>query len=136
MSTADVLHAAVVAHLKATLTTVTVHDGQVPDSPAADGEGRVYPYAVLWGAPGWVPVDARSLDGTAGGALTWPCPVTVAAGAPAWALQAVTLVRAALDGYRTPGGQLREEPGSPPLRVDDTTTPRRWYVPLAFRLGI
>lgn len=135
MNPAD-LFAAVVARLQAAAPTVTVFEADVPTSPPADGNGRVYPYAVVWGAPGWIPDAARTIDGDAHGALDWPCPVTVAAGDPAWCLAAYQLVRQALDGFHITGaGPLREQTGTPPMTRDRDTTPARWYVPAIFRIG-
>lgn len=135
MNPAD-LQAAVIARLQAQVPTVVVHDALVPDDPAADGSGRVLPYAVAWGTAGWTPDQARTLDGDAHGALTWPCPVTVAAGDPTWCLRAAHAVRGALDGFHIDGaGFLREQPGTPPMTRDRDVTPVRWYVAFTFRIG-
>jgi hypothetical protein len=127
------LHATTATQLR-TIDSVTVFEGQVPSAPPADaGTGRVYPYVVLWGAPGFTPEEARNLEGDADGGLEWPVQVTVAAGDLTWCLGAVGLVRAALDGFRVPGGRLAEELGGPGVQVDEDTRPVRFYVPLFFR---
>lgn len=131
------LHAAVIARLQAAgIADFEVYDADVPSAPPADGAGRAYPYAVAWGAPGWTPNEARTLDGDAHGALQWPEPVTVAAGSPGWCLAAAQAVRDALDGFHIDGaGFLREQPGTPNMQRDPDTTPPRWYVPMTFRIG-
>ncbi|MCV2395924.1 hypothetical protein OEB99_16535 [Actinotalea sp. M2MS4P-6] len=135
MNPAD-LHAAVVARLTTEIATISVHDADVPGSPPADAKGRVLPYAVVWGSAGWAPEEARTVDGDAHGALSWPCPVTVAAGDPTWCLRAAAAVRAALDGYLITGaGILREQPGTPSMDRDPNVTPTRWFVPFTFRIG-
>lgn len=125
------LHAVVLAALEA-IPHVAAHDGRVPKDLPADSDGRVFPYAVLWGSPGHTPVEARNLEGDADGALEWPVQVTVAAGDITWCLAACAEVRAALDGLRFHGGVLHEEPG-PGVRSDDDATPPRFYAPLLFR---
>lgn len=129
-----VLHDALVEHLR-TLTSVSVFDGTVPDALPADAAGRVYPYVVAWGAPGWVAEELRRLDGDAHGALEWRAPLTVAAGTTTWCLRAVHLIRTALEGHHlTPGaGPLREVEGTPPVGTDRDASPPRLYVPLTFR---
>lgn len=129
------LQAAVKAQLEAAVPTIDVHEGQVPDNPAADGSGKVLPYAVIWGSAGWVPAEARSVTADADGALTWPCPITVAAGDPIWCLRAAHAVRTALDGFRIDGDVLYEQPGTPPMTRDKDPVPPRWYVPFTFRIG-
>ncbi len=135
MNPAD-LHAAVIARLRATVPALTVYDANVPSAPPADAAGRVKPYAVVWGTAGWTPEEARTLDGDAHGALTWPEPVTVAAGDPSWCLAAAHAVRGALDGYPlADAGILRELEGTPAMRRDPDTTEPRWFVPFTFRVG-
>jgi len=131
----ETLYAAVVARLKAQVPTVDVHEAQVPDAPTADGSGRVLPYAVVWGSAGWTADQARSITLDADGALTWPCPITVAAGDPIWCLRAAHAVRTALDGFRIDGDVLYEQAGTPPMTRDADPTPPRWYVPFTFRIG-
>lgn len=135
MTSPATLHAALVAVLDA-LPTVTAYDGQVASAPPADAlTGKVYPYAVAWGAAGWTTDEGRTLDGDADGALEWPAPVTVAAGDVGWLLGAVDLVRAALEGrVLVPGaGPLREDPGTPSAQKSPDIAPARWFVPLIFR---
>lgn len=136
MTPAD-LHALTLARLRG-LTTVTVHDSEVPANPAADPAGRVYPYAVLWPAPGNVPDEARNLEHDPAGGLTWDARVTVASGDPTWTLQAVTLVRARLEGWRPRPGSLMSEVnlGGGTIQKDTDTTPPRWFVPLQFRTNL
>lgn len=132
MATAEALHAGVFAALDA-LTTVAAYEGSVPDDPPHDAEGRVYPYVILWGAPGHIDPEGRTLDGGADGALAWRPQVTVAAGDITWLLQAVDLVRAALDGLEPAAGTvLREEPVDVPVTKDPALKPDRWFVPLFF----
>lgn len=129
------LHTALLERLR-TLTTLRVFDGDVPTSPPAEpATGRVYPYAVAWGSPGYTPEEARGLDADADGGLAWPVQVTVAAGDLTWCLHAVHLVRTALDGHvLAPGaGVLVEDEGTPGVQPDRDTTPLRWFVPLTFR---
>lgn len=133
--TPEEFHTATLARLQG-LTTITVYDGNVPDHPAADpATGHVYPYVVLWPVPGRVPAAARNLENDAGGALTWDARVTLAAGQPAWVLQALPLVRARLEGWRpTPWTSLWEvDSGGVSVMRDEDVTPHRWYVPLTFR---
>lgn len=131
------LHAALLTRLDA-LPSVTAYDGQVPSAPPADEDGRVYPYVVLWPSAGTTAEEARRLSGDAHGAIDWPVALTVAAGTPTWCLQAVALVRAAVEGWTPPGaaGPLREEPtgaAAAGAGRDEDTTPVRFFVPLAFR---
>lgn len=130
------LHAAVIARLKAAgIADFEVYDSDVPSAPPAADDGRVYPYAVVWGSAGWTPDEARSITVDAAGALTWPEPVTVAAGSPTWCLDAARAVREALDGYRIGDDLLYEQPGTPNMQRDPDAKPPRWYVPLTFRIG-
>lgn len=131
------LHAATLARLRG-LTTVAVHDSSVPDRPAADGAGRVYPYVVLWPVPGTTPDEARNLEHDLRGGLTWDARVTIASGDPTWTLQALSLVRARLEGWRpTPWSLLAEVPtGGVTVLEDRDTPPSRWYVPLTFRTSV
>jgi len=133
MTPAD-LHAATLNRLHG-LTTLTVHDSEVPANPAADTRGRVYPYAVLWPVPGNTPDAARNLEHDPQGGLTWDARVTVASGDPTWTLQAIQLVRARLEGWRpVPGSVLGEvDTGGVTVQRDPDTTPARWFVPLQFR---
>lgn len=131
------LHAATLARLRG-LTTVTVHDSEVPANPAADSRGRVYPYAVLWPVPGNTPDAARNLEHDPAGGLTWDARVTVASGDPTWTLQALQLVRARLEGWRIlPGSLLAEvDTGGVTVQRDPDTTPARWFTPLTFRTSV
>lgn len=133
MTPAD-LHAATLARLRG-LSTVNVYDSTVPDSPPADTDRRVFPYAVLWPIPGSVPDAARNLEHDPDGSLMWDARVTVASGDPFWTLQALDLVRARLEGWRpAPGSVLGEvETGGVTVQQDTDTTPVRWFVPLQFR---
>lgn len=130
--TAAELHAVTLA-LLAAIPTVTGYDADVPSTPPAETTtGRVYPYAVLWPSPGGEGPEPSVAD-LAG--LDWTCQVTVAAGDVGWCLQAVGLVRTALDrAVLAPGVVLRDE--TSPLqkvRRDPDVSPPRWYVPLEFR---
>ena len=131
------LHAAALTRL-AGLTTLTVHDSEVPEHPAADSAGRVYPYAVLWPVPGNTPDAARNLEHDPQGGLTWDARVTVASGDPTWTLQALQLVRARIEGWRPAPGSLMWEvdTGGVTVQKDPDTTPARWYAPLQFRTSI
>ena len=134
MTPAD-LHAATLNRLHG-LTTINVHDSEVPANPAADNRGRVYPYAVLWPVPGNTPEAARNLEHDPAGGLVWDARVTVASGDPTWTLQAVALIRGRLEGWHIrPGSLLAEvDLGGVAVQKDDgTTAPARWYVPLQFR---
>jgi hypothetical protein len=131
MAAAATLHTALVAALK-TLPTVRAHDGKVPDDPAHDAAGRVYPYVVAWGNAGHTDPDARTLDGGADGALSWRPQLTVAAGDITWLLQAVDVIRALLDGLDLGGAVLREEPVDVAVTKDPVMRPDRWFVPLFF----
>lgn len=133
MSPAD-LHAATLERLRG-LSTINVHDSTVPDSPSADSDRRVFPYAVVWPVPGSTPEAARNLEFDPGGSLMWDARVTVASGDPTWTLQALGLVRARLEGWRpVPGSVLGEvETGGTVVLEDETTRPVRWFVPLQFR---
>jgi hypothetical protein len=133
--TAADLHAATLTLLR-TIGTVTIHDGKVPPSPAADPSGRTYPYAVLWPSAGFYPsTDADTLCEEPGDELTWPVQVTVAAGDPTWCLQAADLVRKKLNKARlTPrSGLLRQDEVSIPATLDPAVSPARWFIPLLFR---
>ncbi len=126
------LHAAVWAALDA-LTTVTAYDGDVPASPPAGEDGRVYPYAVLWPSPGADPTETPL--GCLPTELDWVAQVTVAAGTPTWCLQATQVVRDALKGLVLAPGASRltdETPRSRTVMRDTDTNPPRWFVPLLF----
>lgn len=135
MTTAETLHAATLARLRA-VPNLTVYDSAVPTTVPADAAGRSYPYAVLWPSAGYRPNEiADDLAGTPDETLDWLTQVTVAAGDVTWVLQAATRVRRALAGaFLTPQtGRLREEPGAPPVSVDPDVKPARFFVPLLFR---
>lgn len=135
MADPGVLHGAVLARLQ-TLTSLTIYDADVDEHPPADEFGRVYPYAVLWANPGWIPEEARGLCLTSQN-LTWDARVTVAAGKSSWILSAIPLVRRALDGFRpTPGCPLTELGGAFEALKDTDTTPARWFTPLTFRTSV
>ncbi len=125
------LHTATLARLK-TLTTLAVYDGDVPPSPPADSQGRVYPYAVLWPASGVAPLE-QAVDAVAVG-TDWMCQVTVAAGDPSWVLPAVQKVRQVLAGWSPAEGAVltEETPRSVTVLRDDDVTPKRWFMPLQF----
>lgn len=133
MSTPTDLAVAVAGRLQ-TITTITTYpDGVVPARPAADANGRVYPYAVLYAGAGARPDEAVAVDAAPGPELTWTCQVTVAAGTTGWCLGAAALVRGALDRARIlPGVLLTETPTGQVVQPDPDTTPTRWYVPLLF----
>lgn len=143
MTTPADLHA-LALHRLAGLTTVTVYDSQVgvlPNGdrrdPAADGDGRVHPYVVLWPSPGWVPGAGRDLEHDAGGSLVWDARCTVASGVPMWTLHAVTLVRARLDNWPIlAGNRLAALEGATDVVPDRDTSPPRWFVPLTFRVHL
>lgn len=129
MTDASVLHPATFALLDA--TTVTAFDGDVPTRPPADAAGRVYPYAVQWPSPGAAAAEQAVTRATG---TEWWCSITVAAGDIGWLLQAVRVVRAALDGATiAPGTTLVDvTPAARTIQRDPDVTPARWYVPLAF----
>jgi len=133
------LHAALVTRLKALQPTnpnLAVFDGDITTTPPAANDGRVWPYAVVWGTPGYTPDEARSITADAAGELAWACPVTVAAGDPLWCLRAAHLIRTHLDGWRIdPDHVLVEQPGTPPLTRDADVQPPRWFVAFTFRTG-
>jgi len=137
------LHALVLDRL-AGLPTVAVYDsevGRLPDGgrqkPKTDADGRVYPYAVLWPSPGWVPGAGRDLEHDAGGSLVWDARVTVASGSPTWTLNAVPLVRARLDNWPIlAGNRLAALEGTTDVAPDRDTSPPRWFVPLTFRVHV
>lgn len=131
------LHAAVLARLQALAPAISVYDGDVPDDPPADGQGRVAPYVVLWPAPGYYPhAEADAVAPAPAGELAWETVVTVVAGTPAWWLDAVPQVRGALVGYQPAphAGPLREEPGMQNAIKDTDTKPARWYSVLRLTL--
>lgn len=128
------LHTALVARLQ-TLPNITLYDGQVPDDvPAEPVTGRVYPYAVVWGAPGFTDLTEMDLGDHAHGALDWPVQVTVAAGDLTWCLRALAEVRSIVEGARLipAAGILHEEPGNR-IETDRSVAPVRFYAPLLFR---
>lgn len=136
MTTPAELHAAVRTILEA-LPTVQAFDGDVPAAPPADEAGRVYPYAVLWPAPGGDRFEP-ALSGPRGG-LVWVAQVTVAAGDPTWCLQATGTVRAALDGVwldDTASPLTDDTPSSRTIARDPDVKPPRWFVPLRFTCQI
>lgn len=137
------LHTALVSRLRSALAgRVTVYDGDVPglkpdgtpnDPPQADGQGRVFPYCVVWSSPGAAPAEAAVHDVSTG--LDWAEQVTVAAGDPGWCLQAVPLVRAAAVGavlVPDAGPLIDETPRSRGVLRDPDAGPPRWFVPLQF----
>lgn len=137
------LHGLVLDRL-AGITSLRVYDstvGVLPDGSRerlpADGDGRVYPYAVLWPTPDWTPGVGRDLEHDAQGALTWDARVTVASGDPHWTLQAVPLVRSRLDNWPVrAGNRLGELEGAVDVALDRDTSPPRWFVPLTFRVHV
>jgi hypothetical protein len=135
VTTPTELHDALLILLR-TIGTVTVFDGDVPDKPTADTSGRVYPYVVVWATPGYYPSDdADTVCAQPGGELTWPVQLTVAAGTPAWCLEAAGTVRAKIAGALLvpAAGPLREDNSAVPVVKDTGTAPPRWYVPLLYR---
>lgn len=135
MTTLATLHAGVLAALRQ-ITTVSVFDNEVPDHPPATADGRVYPYVVLWADPGIRPASSRELEPGSSGDLHWQAVLTVASGDVTWTLDAVSLVRSALDGtVLTPwASPLEEDPTvtSLPVLKDQDITPARHYVQLTY----
>lgn len=133
MTAPATLHAATIALLEA-IPNITVFDGAVEDNPPAVADGRVLPYAVLWPAVGYRPAESRSLETVATVDLRWSARVTVAAGSVAWLLQAVAVVRAALDGQVLGAfsGPLEEDAVEQIVLEDRDVRPFRFYVPLSF----
>lgn len=132
MTTLADLRTAVLAALTG-ITSITVHDGDVPDRPAADSAGRVYPYALLWPDTGFIPAEHQPL-GRVDVGLTWDARVTVAAGTVDWLTTAVPLVRGALAGLvPTPFASPLVELPTTGADIDRGTTPPRFYAPLTFR---
>ncbi|QAY69989.1 hypothetical protein [Xylanimonas protaetiae] len=126
MTSPEALHAALVARLR-TIASLQVFEFQVPDKPAADGQGRVYPYAIVWPGAG-TPGAESSITGAAG--ERWAATVNVAAGDPAWVLPATRLVRATLSMVElAPGVTLTEVPLGAVITKDPDTTPLRWFLP-------
>jgi hypothetical protein len=127
---------AVLALLDA-IANLDVYDGEPTDVPT-DAGGAVNPYAALYGGAGTR--FAGGLDG-ASVDFDWPFQVTAVGGDPNECLWAVDKVCAALlDVQPTVAGRSTwriyqdGEPG--PVRQDPpTVSPRRYYVPLLFRLG-
>lgn len=134
MSTAQALHDALVARLRAA-TTLTVYESDPGVNIPADAAGRVYPYAVVWPAVGFRPEGARDITAAPGPELDWPAQVTVASGSSIWTLKALAPIRAALDGWvLLPGaGPLCEEPLMPDIRPDRDTSPTRYFTALGWR---
>lgn len=133
------MSAELTAALKTLLTTTAMpaYVGDVPAKPPADTTGRVKPYSVIWPSAGYLPDYARTAGGTDAedSGLEWPVQVTVAAGDPAWCLQAAASVRARMAGavLVAGAGPLREESASPAMQKDPDVQPPRWFVPLLWR---
>ena len=132
----EVLVAAVITRLGATLGAAHVFDGEV--NAVMDSDGRAHPYAVVHVSPG----NLHSLD-LAGihDVLDWRFQVTAAGGDPSRARRAIVRVRDALTGHDlvvASGvvGRVVEDPDYQPgpLREDRDVAPSRWYAPLQFRL--
>jgi hypothetical protein len=134
VTTATALHEALVARLRAA-TTLTVYESDPGANIPADGNGRVYPYVVVWPATGFRPESARDITAAGGPELDWPVQTTIASGSTIWTLKALAPVRAALDGHvLIPGaGPLLEEPLMPDIRPDRDTQPTRYFTALGWR---
>ncbi|ACZ29570.1 hypothetical protein Xcel_0531 [Xylanimonas cellulosilytica DSM 15894] len=129
MTAPDVLHTALMTRLRA-ITSLQVFEFQVPDKPPADGQGRVYPYAVVWPGAG-TPGPESTVTGASGD--MWAASVNVAAGDPAWVLPAVTLVRQALSLLTlAPGITLTEVPLGGVVTKDPDVAPARWFLPTSW----
>lgn len=134
MPTALEVHDAVWAKLDA-VANINAYDGEVPNNPPLDADGRVHAYAVLYMSPGRLYAGAlngaqTSLDGTH--------QVTCVGGDATRALWCIDKVRTGLLGSITIAGRvytiraLDEDPGN--VRPDLDKTPPRHYGPVLFRL--
>lgn len=135
MTSETALHDAALALLRA-LPGITIYDSEVDDKPPAFKDGRVKPYAVLWGNPGSFPdAEAAALCDVDSGELAWSCRVTVASGHPRWTLEAAGDVRRQLSKVRLlpTSGLLRAPEGyEPTIQKDPDVKPVRWFTPLIF----
>jgi hypothetical protein len=118
------------------LRIVDGREVQTPPPPIpGDAAGRVLPYAVLYTGAGRD--TALTLGGLERG-LDWTFQVTVAAGYPQHCEHAVDLIREALatpqhiDDLVLSAVDEDFDPG--PMRLDQSVTPARHYLPLLFRL--
>lgn len=126
---------AVLALIQA-VANLNVFDAEVPETPPLDPDGRVHPYAVMWGDIGTRVNSSLALDSAD---MDWPFQVTCVGGDINRCLWAVDKVCAALvDVSPVVAGRsvwpIRQEAAGPdkPIR-DDKVQPPRWYVPLLFR---
>jgi hypothetical protein len=134
MPTALEVHDALWAKLDA-VASVNAYDGEVPNNPPVDADGRVHLYAVLYFTPGRL--YASALDG-AQTSLDGIQRITCVGGDPVRAANCVDKVRAGLIGPVTIAGRsylIRADEADPgPVRPDLDKTPPRHYVPVLFRL--
>lgn len=126
------LRQAILARLQA-IPNLRTYDGEVPDSPPVDPDGRVHPYAVLYPTAG---MRRDSALNTRQDHLDWGFQVTVAGGdaqRATWAVDAVLASlldhRPAVAGLST--GPIRLAGDLGPLRRDDEVHPPRHYLPLS-----
>ena len=135
--TPEQMHAAIKARLETLIPTdlAAVYSGRVPDDPPALADGRVKPYAVLWGSPGSSNPGAEDLCGEVDGAYLAVPRVTVAAGDPDWCLAATTAARDSLSRWQPApeAERLRDDGFDPAMLEDEDVNPRRWFTPLQFR---
>lgn len=127
----------VLARLRAVLKT---YDGEIPqdDPPAADGDGRVHPYTVLYADAGRA--HATTLCETPRD-FAWGFQVTCVGGDADRCLWAVARVRGALTGARlavdgTQSALLVETLDRPLVRRDDEPTPPRHYAPIQYGVDL
>lgn len=127
------LHAAVKALLQG-IGNTTTYDVEVPATPPADSQGRVYPYYLLTPSAGAEPVEADTPAAQASGDVDWLVQVTVVGGTLTRVLEAARLARAALARARLADGvtPLREVQMRVPVQVDEDASPHRLFLPLQF----
>lgn len=131
------LHEATLARLRA----IPQLGGRIFDEevkkPAADAQGAVLPYVILWPTPGTYPDDARSAAKAWGSELDWTASVIAAGGSTQRALLAAAWVRTALAGWHAvppPAGPLVETQFTRPLPVqkEPDVSPARYFLPMQF----
>lgn len=122
--------------IEALLRTIDTGQGfrSVIDAPieTPPNDDRVEWYWVLYCGPG-TPNDDRLVPQTFVSSLNFQ--VTVAGGTEARCLFGVEQVREKLSGVEIASGLITETPTDVgPVRVDQTVSPPRQYVPMSFRL--
>lgn len=114
---------------------LNVYDGELPNDPPKDPDGRVHQYAVFFGGGGHAFGDR--LNRSTPTDVSWTCRILFVGGDTTRARWAVDHIRAALTGKRpTADGHLKEVLDDVTIRIENNVVPSRASGLIIYRLHI